>query len=36
MVSMPSEQQLKDTLGAAGSAHHDYEFSYLSGVRDEQ
>ena len=36
MVSIPTEQQLKDTLGAAGSAHHDYESNYLSGVRDEQ
>ncbi len=36
MVSIPTEQQLKDTLSAAGSAHHDYETNFLSGARDEQ
>ena len=36
MVSIPTEQQLKDTLSAAGSAHHDYEANFLSGARDEQ
>ncbi len=35
MVSIPTEQQLRDTLSAAGSAHHDYEANFLSGVRDE-
>lgn len=33
---MPTEQQLTDTLASAGSAHHDYESNYLSGVRDAQ
>ena len=36
MVSIPTEQQLRDTLVAAGSAHHDYEANFLSGARDEQ
>ena len=36
MQSIPTEQQLKDTLSAAGSAHHDYEANFLSGARDEQ
>lgn len=36
MASIPTEQQLRDTLAAAGSAHHDYESNFLSGVRDEQ
>ena len=35
MVSIPTEQQLRDTLAAAGSAHHDYEANFLSGARDE-
>ena len=36
MVSTPTEQQLRKTLSAAGSAHHDYESNFLSGARDEQ
>lgn len=33
---MPTTDQLKKALAAAGSAHHDYESNYLNGVRDEQ
>ena len=33
---MPTNEQLRETLAAAGSAHHDYESNYLNGVRDEQ
>ncbi len=36
MVSIPTEQQLSETLTAAGSAHHDYESNFLGGARDEQ
>ena len=36
MVSIPTEQQLSETLSAAGSAHHDYESNFLSGAHDEQ
>ena len=36
MASIPTEQQLRDTLSAAGSAHHDYEVNFLGGARDEQ
>ncbi len=36
MASTPTEQQLRDTLSAAGSAHHDYEANFLNGARDEQ
>lgn len=36
MVSSPTEEQLRDTLAAAGSAHHDYESNFLSGTRDKQ
>ncbi len=36
MASIPTEQQLRETLSAAGSAHHDYESNFLSGVHDEQ
>ena len=36
MVSIPTEQQLRDTLSAAGSAHHDYGANFLKGARDEQ
>ena len=36
MISAPKEQQLRQTLSAAGSAHHDYESNFLDGARDEQ
>ena len=36
MAFLPTQQQLRDTLAAAGSAHHDYESNFLNGVRDEQ
>ena len=36
MDSIPTEQQLKETLSAAGSAHHEYETNFLNGVRDEE
>lgn len=36
MASIPTEQQLRDVLSAAGMAHHDYESNFLGGVRDEQ
>ena len=36
MAATPTEQQLRDTLSAAGSAHHDYESNFLGGARDEQ
>jgi hypothetical protein len=36
MDSIPTEQQLKETLSAAGNAHHEYETNFLNGVRDEQ
>lgn len=32
----PTEDELIETLEAAGHAHHDYESNYLKGVRDEQ
>ena len=31
MASMPTEQQLKNTLVSAGKAHHDYEANFLGG-----
>jgi len=36
MVSIPTEQQLRETLSAAASAHHDYETNFLGGARDER
>ena len=36
MVSIPTEEQLRQALAAAGSAHHDYEASFLGGARDQQ
>jgi hypothetical protein len=36
MTSVPTEQKLKETLSAAGRAHHDYESHFLKGERDEQ
>ncbi len=33
---MPTEEQLRKTLSAAGIAHHDYQSNFLKGVRDEQ
>jgi hypothetical protein len=36
VTSTPTEQQLRDALSAAGSAHHDYESNFLDGVRDKQ
>ena len=36
MVSIPTEQQLKETLSLAGRFHHDYESNFLGGVHDEQ
>ena len=33
---MPTEENLRETLAAAGSAHHDYESNFLRGARDEQ
>ena len=35
MVDRPGEQQLREALKAAGSAHHEYEQGYLGGERDE-
>ncbi len=34
-MSTPTEQQLTETLSAAGSAHHEYETHSLGGERDE-
>lgn len=36
MVKMPSLERLVQVLGAAGSAHHDYEQNVLGGAHDEQ
>ena len=36
MVAIPTEQQLRDGLAAAGNAHHDYETNFLRGARDER
>ena len=36
MVAIPTEQQLRDALSAAGNAHHDYEANFLRGARDER
>lgn len=36
MDKPPSREKLAQALGAAGSAHHDYEQNALAGVRDEQ
>ncbi len=33
---MPTHEQLREALSAAGSAHHEYESNFLSGARDEQ
>lgn len=35
MASRPTEQHLRDALGAASAAHHDYESNVLNGERDE-
>lgn len=35
-MNTPTESQLRETLSAAGSAHHDYESKFLNGMRDEQ
>ena len=34
-MNNPTIEELKTTLKAAGEAHHEYESSYLKGVRDE-
>ena len=36
MIQMPTEQDLRIALSAAGTAHHDYESNFLAGSRDEQ
>lgn len=36
MDKPPSREKLVQALGAAGSAHHEYEQNVLAGVRDEQ
>ena len=36
MNDRPSQEQLKEALDAAGSAHHEYQTTTLSGVRDER
>jgi hypothetical protein len=36
MRATPSLEDLRETLSAAGAAHHDYESGYLDGERDEQ
>ena len=36
MISAPTIAELREALSAAGDAHHEYESSFLSGVRDEQ
>ena len=36
MVSIPTEQLLRETLSTAGIAHHEYEANFLNGARDEQ
>ncbi len=35
MLKLPTKDELHDALGAAGSAHHEFEQHYLRGVRDE-
>lgn len=34
-MNHPSVADLRDSLAAAGRAHHDYEQAVLNGVRDE-
>jgi len=34
MSGIPARDALEATLTAAGSAHHEFETRYLSGVRD--
>ena len=36
MGSVPTKQDLMESLSAAASAHHDFESNFLSGQRDEQ
>jgi hypothetical protein len=36
MPSVPSENQIKNSLIAAAKAHHEFQENYLSGVRHEQ
>ena len=36
MTGQPSQEQLRQALAAAGSAHHEYEQNSLGGTRDEQ
>ena len=32
---MPSRDEIKAALEAAGESHHEFEVTYLKGVRDE-
>lgn len=36
MNDRPSQEELKEALDAAESAHHDYQTTTLRGVRDER
>ena len=32
---MPSRDEIREALEAAGESHHEFEVTYLKGVRDE-
>ncbi len=36
MKHIPSTDDLRTALAAAGAAHHEFEQNYLQGIRDEQ
>ena len=36
MTSLPTMQKIKETLIAAGKAHHEFQTNFLDGVRHEQ
>ena len=36
MASVPTKQQLMETLIAAAKAHHEFQTNFLNGVRHEQ
>ena len=36
MIPVPSEQQLREALSSAATAHHDYQSNFLGGSRDQQ
>ena len=36
MTSLPTKQQIMETLLAAGKTHHEFQVNFLDGVRHKQ